>query len=59
MTIAAVQPASKAPYNNYWVGLEDLKYVPPYLRDVQDTPNGMICATKGTWPTWLEGSFMR
>ncbi|PVH68842.1 hypothetical protein DL98DRAFT_661982 [Cadophora sp. DSE1049] len=46
-------------YNNYWVGLEDLKYVPPYLRDVPETTSEVTCVTKGEWPAWLRGSFMR
>jgi torulene dioxygenase len=59
MASAKVQSAPKAPYNNYWVGLEDMKYVPPYLKDVPETTNEMACVTKGAWPTWLQGSFMR
>ncbi|KAH7304642.1 carotenoid oxygenase [Rhexocercosporidium sp. MPI-PUGE-AT-0058] len=58
MAAAQVQDASKA-YNNYWVGQKDLKYVPPYLRDVPETPNQCTCVTQGQWPAWLKGSFMR
>ncbi|KAN0119154.1 Carotenoid oxygenase [Hyaloscypha variabilis] len=36
-----------------------MKYVPPYLKDVPETTNEMACVTKGAWPTWLQGSFMR
>ncbi len=46
-------------YNNYWVGLEDLKYVPPYLRDVAETTSEVACVTRGKWPAWLKGTFMR
>lgn len=58
MAATTAQSASEA-YNNYWVSLKDMKYVPPYLRDVPETPNEMTCVTKGQWPTWLKGSFMR
>lgn len=55
----ANQNAPEGGYNNYFVGLEDLKYLPPYLRNVPETPQEVICATKGTWPAWLKGSFVR
>ncbi|KAL6416054.1 retinal pigment epithelial membrane family protein [Ilyonectria robusta] len=50
---------TKYRYNNYFVSEKDLKYVPPYLRDVPETPNEVQCPTKGAWPTWLEGTFVR
>ncbi|KAL3475742.1 carotenoid oxygenase [Aspergillus californicus] len=46
-------------YNNYFVPEKDLKYVPPYLRDVSETPKEAQCPTKGRWPTWIEGTFLR
>lgn len=56
---AATQTAPQVPYNNYFVPEDDLKYVPPYLRDVPETTEEVKCATGGTWPTWLEGTFLR
>lgn len=56
---AMTQTAPKARYNNYFVPESDLKYVPPYLRDVPETPEEVKCATAGTWPSWLEGTFVR
>lgn len=58
-TIRVDQHAPRQPYNSYFVGLNDLKYVPPYVKDVPDTPTEVACTTKGDWPKWLEGSFMR
>ena len=46
-------------YNNYFVNLEDLNYVPPYLKDVAETPEAVKCSVEGQWPTWLQGTFMR
>ncbi|KAL8375618.1 hypothetical protein RB595_006948 [Gaeumannomyces hyphopodioides] len=51
--------SATAHYNNYFVPEEDLKYVPPYLSDVPETPQEVKCQTKGTWPDWLEGTFLR
>lgn len=48
-----------ASYNCYFVPEQDLKYVPPYLRDVPETPQEVKCQTRGTWPGWLEGTFLR
>jgi hypothetical protein len=59
MATLANQKASEAGYNNYFLNLEDLKYLPPYLRNVSDTPQEVICETKGCWPAWLKGSFVR
>jgi torulene dioxygenase len=58
MAATQVQTGPKA-YNNYFIGLKDLKYVPPYLRDVPETPTEIACVTQGQWPEWLKGSFMR
>ena len=58
MESATGQNAPKG-YNNYWVGLDDMKYVPPYLKDVPETPTEMTCVTTGNWPTWIQGSLMR
>ncbi|KIX09239.1 uncharacterized protein Z518_00318 [Rhinocladiella mackenziei CBS 650.93] len=49
----------KTCYNNYFITEDNLKYVPPYFRDVPDTPQEVKCWTKGTWPDWLDGSFVR
>ncbi|RYP03285.1 hypothetical protein DL764_005241 [Monosporascus ibericus] len=46
-------------YNWYTVTEDDLKYAPPYLRDVPETPKEVECKLAGTWPTWLHGSFLR
>ena len=46
-------------YNNYFVPEDDIKYLPPYMRDVPETPDSVQCPTKGSWPEWLHGSFMR
>ncbi|KAI1839906.1 hypothetical protein JX265_005748 [Neoarthrinium moseri] len=46
-------------YNNYFVSEANLKYVPPYLRDTAETTEEVRCPTKGIWPTWLEGTFVR
>ncbi|VUC25874.1 unnamed protein product [Clonostachys rosea] len=53
------QETTKAPYNNYFIPEKDLKYVPPYFRDVPETPKEVKCVTAGNWPKWLEGSFLR
>jgi torulene dioxygenase len=47
------------PFNTYFVPENDLQYLPPYLRDVPETPKEVKCATAGEWPTWLEGTFLR
>ena len=57
MAAAATQECTS--YNNYFVREEDLKYVPPYLRDVPETPREVECVTEGKWPNWLEGTFLR
>lgn len=49
----------KKPYNNYFVGEKDLKYVPPYFRDTPETTSEVDCAIKGVWPEWLNGTFVR
>ncbi|CAK7198349.1 hypothetical protein SEUCBS139899_001010 [Sporothrix eucalyptigena] len=46
-------------YNNYFVPEKDLKYVPPYFRDVAETPQEVKCTTAGIWPEWLDGTFVR
>ncbi|KAL0933655.1 retinal pigment epithelial membrane family protein [Colletotrichum truncatum] len=46
-------------YNQYFLPEEDLKYLPPYLRDVRETPNEIECKTTGAWPSWLHGTFIR
>jgi hypothetical protein len=46
-------------YNNYFVPEKDLQYIPPYFRDVPETIDEVECLTAGTWPTWLEGTFLR
>ncbi|OCL03981.1 hypothetical protein AOQ84DRAFT_400350 [Glonium stellatum] len=51
--------SQKAPYNNYFVPEEDLKYLPPYFRNTTETINEERCIVHGTWPTWLNGTFMR
>ena len=58
-SIMASATETQNPYNNYFVPEKDLKYVPPYLRDVPETTDEVQCPTTGTWPTWLEGSFLR
>ncbi|KAH8671769.1 carotenoid oxygenase [Tricladium varicosporioides] len=59
MSAIVTPTGQRAPYNNYWVNEEDLKYVPPYLRDVPETPEEVICVTQGKWPDWMSGNFMR
>jgi torulene dioxygenase len=59
MATASVQIAQAAPYNNYFVGEKDLKYVPPYLKDSPETPKEVECETEGAWPKWVNGTFMR
>ncbi|KAF3399574.1 Retinoid isomerohydrolase [Talaromyces pinophilus] len=49
----------KQPYNNYFVGEKDLKYVPPYFRDTPETTSEVDCVIKGVWPEWLNGTFVR
>ena len=49
----------KKPFNNYFVTEKDLKYVPPYFRDTPETPSEVDCVTKGVWPKWLNGTFVR
>ncbi|KAH6692236.1 carotenoid oxygenase [Plectosphaerella plurivora] len=56
---AAAQTAPNVPYNNYFIPEKDLKYVPPYLRDVPETTEEVKCESAGTWPSWLEGTFLR
>lgn len=46
-------------FNQYFLPEEDLKYLPPYLRDVPETPNEVECQVSGTWPSWLHGTFVR
>lgn len=50
---------TKNAYNKFFVPEEDLKYVPPYFRDTIETPTEVKCQTTGTWPAWLEGTFVR
>ncbi|KAH8588843.1 carotenoid oxygenase [Bisporella sp. PMI_857] len=50
---------SSKPYNSYFVEEKDLKYVPPYLRDVPETNEQVKCVTKGIWPKWVSGTLMR
>lgn len=53
-------PTKQEPlYNNYFIPEKDLKYVPPYFRDVAETPQEVKCATAGIWPEWLDGTFVR
>ena len=51
--------APSAAYTNYFVDEENLKYVPPYFRDTPETTEEVKCPTRGTWPKWLHGTFMR
>ncbi|KAF5695585.1 beta-carotene 15,15 monooxygenase [Fusarium globosum] len=46
-------------YNSYLIHEKDLKYVPPYLKDVPETPNEVEYRTPGSWPTWLGGTLLR
>lgn len=46
-------------YNKYFVPEEDLKYLPPYLRDVPETREEIKCQISGAWPKWLEGTLIR
>ncbi|KAF6836466.1 retinal pigment epithelial membrane family protein [Colletotrichum musicola] len=46
-------------FNQYFLPEEDLKYLPPYLRDVPETPNEVECQVSGTMPSWLRGTFVR
>lgn len=46
-------------YNNYFVSEKELKYLPPYFRDTAETPEEAKCEVQGTWPEWLEGTFVR
>ncbi|KAI6778191.1 retinal pigment epithelial membrane family protein [Emericellopsis cladophorae] len=55
----AINVEAKARYNTYFVPEEDLIYLLPYLRDVPETPEEIECVTNGTWPPWLDGSFVR
>ncbi|EXA32384.1 hypothetical protein FOVG_16430 [Fusarium oxysporum f. sp. pisi HDV247] len=52
-------PSNEFSYNSYFVHEKDLKYVPPYIKDVPETPNEVECRTSGPWPTWLEGTLLR
>ena len=38
---------------------KDIAYLPPYLRNVPETPKPVKCSTSGSWPGWLRGDFMR
>ncbi|KAH6661203.1 carotenoid oxygenase [Truncatella angustata] len=49
----------KKHYNNYFLNEHDLEYVPPYFRDTPETVDEVTCPTKGIWPPWLNGTFMR
>ena len=49
----------KKPTSQWWVGPEQLKFVPPYLRDVPESPTPTQCHITGTFPSWVEGSFIR
>ncbi|KAI1628316.1 carotenoid oxygenase [Exophiala viscosa] len=46
-------------YNTFFVTEEDLKSVPPYMKDTALTPQEVKCPTSGTWPKWLAGEFVR
>ncbi|KAF9880324.1 putative lignostilbene- -dioxygenase protein [Colletotrichum karsti] len=46
-------------FNQYFLPEEDLKYLPPYFRDVPETPQETECKTSGLWPSWLKGTFVR
>ncbi|CCT63302.1 uncharacterized protein FFUJ_00065 [Fusarium fujikuroi IMI 58289] len=43
----------------YFVTEDKLKYLPPYLQGVCETPNEVECKTSGVWPDWVNGSFIR
>ncbi|KAF5983801.1 retinal pigment epithelial membrane family [Fusarium coicis] len=43
----------------YFVTEEKLKYLPPYLQGVGETPNEVECNTSGVWPDWVNGTFIR
>jgi torulene dioxygenase len=49
----------KNAYNNYFVAEKDLQYVPPYFRDTPETTSEVYCVTRGVWPEWLSGTFVR
>jgi torulene dioxygenase len=55
----ATSSLQQTPYNNYFVGEKYLKYVPPYFRDTPETTTEVSCVTKGLWPDWVNGTFMR
>jgi len=46
-------------YNTYFVTEEDLKYIPPYMKDTALTPQEVKCPITGTWPEWMAGEFVR
>ena len=46
-------------FNDHFVPEENIKYLPPYLRDVPETPEPIKCPTSGSWPEWLHGDFLR
>jgi hypothetical protein len=49
----------KKPTSQWWVGPDQLKWVPPYLRDVPESTTPTQCRVTGTFPSWIEGSFIR
>ncbi|TVY92747.1 Beta,beta-carotene 9',10'-oxygenase [Lachnellula willkommii] len=55
----ATSSLQQKPYNNYFVSENDLKYVPPYFRDTPETTTEVSCVTKGVWPEWVNGTFVR
>ena len=46
-------------FTSRFVTEEEIKYLPPYIRDVQETPKPVRCPTSGSWPEWLCGDFVR
>ena len=46
-------------FNNHFVVEEDVNYLPPYMRDVPETPKPTRCPTSGSWPEWVHGSLIR
>ena len=46
-------------FHDHIVTDKDVVYLPPYLRNVPETPEPVRCPTSGNWPEWLHGDFMR
>lgn len=36
-----------------------MRYVPPYLKEIIETPEKSKCTTEGKWPSWLGGTFLQ